>query len=100
MARQRHARLLPFSQSNLIYRSMRCRPGKQIRALPLDEQKSRFADPEIRRQLIAEEADMKPRDDVFQGGGAATTDPRKPDYNNLYVLAEYGVERSHGCRYR
>jgi N-acyl-D-aspartate/D-glutamate deacylase len=29
---------------------------------------------------------MKPRDNVFQGGGAATTDPRKPDYDNLYAM--------------
>ena len=29
---------------------------------------------------------MKPRDNVFQGGGAATTDPRKPDYANLYAM--------------
>ena len=29
---------------------------------------------------------MKPRDSVLQGGGAATTDPRKPDYANLYVM--------------
>ena len=29
---------------------------------------------------------MKPRDNVFQGGGAATTDPRKPDYSNLFAL--------------
>jgi len=29
---------------------------------------------------------MKPRDNVFQGGGAATTDPRKPDYDNLFAL--------------
>jgi N-acyl-D-aspartate/D-glutamate deacylase len=29
---------------------------------------------------------MKPRDNVFQGGGAATTDPRKPDYANLFVM--------------
>ena len=29
---------------------------------------------------------MKPRDGVFQGGGAATTDPRKPDYANLFAL--------------
>jgi N-acyl-D-aspartate/D-glutamate deacylase len=59
---------------------------KQVRALPLPEQKRRLADPAIRRQLIAEEAGMKPRGDVFQGGGAATTDPRKPDYDNLYVM--------------
>ena len=29
---------------------------------------------------------MKPRDNVFQGGGAATTDPRRPDYTNLYAM--------------
>src|SRR2546428_10608405 len=29
---------------------------------------------------------MKPRGNVFQGGGAATTDPRKPDYDNLYAM--------------
>ena len=59
---------------------------RQVRALPLDEQKRRLADPATRRQLVAEEAGMKPRGDVFQGGGAATTDPRKPDYDNLYVM--------------
>jgi len=31
---------------------------------------------------------MKPRDNVFQGGGAATTDPRKPDYANLFVMRD------------
>src|SRR5881296_1637609 len=59
---------------------------RQIRRLPLAEQKQRLADPATRRQLVAEEAGMKPRDNVFQGGGAATTDPRKPDYGNLYVM--------------
>ena len=29
---------------------------------------------------------MKPRDNVVQGGGAATTDPRKPDYANLFAM--------------
>src|SRR6058998_3460426 len=29
---------------------------------------------------------MKPRGNVLQGGGAATTDPRKPDYANLYAM--------------
>lgn len=29
---------------------------------------------------------MKPRDNTFQGGGAATTDPRKPDYGNLFAM--------------
>jgi N-acyl-D-amino-acid deacylase len=40
----------------------------------------------VRRRLVAEEAQMKPRDSVLQGGGAATTDPRKPDYANLYPM--------------
>ena len=62
-------------------------PGwKAIRALPLAEQKRRLADPEMRRRLIAEEATMKPRDRTLQGGGAATTDPRKPDYDNLFPM--------------
>jgi len=59
---------------------------RALRHLPLDEQKHRLADPATRRQLVAEEADMKPRGNVFQGGGAATTDPRKPDYDNLYAM--------------
>jgi len=57
-----------------------------IRALPLDEQKRRLRDPAVRRALVEAEARMKPRDNVVQGGGAATTDPRKPDYDNLYAL--------------
>ena len=61
---------------------------KTIRALPLAEQKQRLADPEVRRRLIAEEATMKPRDSVLQGGGAATTDPRKPDYDNLFPMLD------------
>ncbi len=62
-------------------------PGwKEIRTLPLDEQKRRLANPEVRRRLIAEEATMKPRDQVLQGGGAATTDPRKPNYDNLFPM--------------
>jgi N-acyl-D-amino-acid deacylase len=36
--------------------------------------------------LVAAEATMKPKDTKFQGGGAATTDARKPDYNNLFAL--------------
>jgi N-acyl-D-aspartate/D-glutamate deacylase len=62
-------------------------PGWQrLRRLPLEEQRRRLADPTTRRQLIAEEESMKPRDNVLQGGGAATTDPRKPDYANLYAM--------------
>ncbi len=59
---------------------------REVRALPLDEQKRRLADPAVRRELIAAEAKMKPRDNVVQGGGAATTDPRKPDYANLFAM--------------
>ncbi len=59
---------------------------RPIRALPLAEQKKRLADPTVRRELVAAEAKMKPRDGTFQGGGAATTDPRKPDYTNLFAL--------------
>lgn len=59
---------------------------RKIRDLPMAEQKRRLADPEVRRELVAAEERMKPRDNVFQGGGAATTDPRKPDYANLYAL--------------
>lgn len=59
---------------------------RPIRALPIDEQKRRLRDPEVRRTLVAAEAAMKPRDKTFQGGGAATTDPRKPDYANLFAM--------------
>ena len=59
---------------------------RTIRGLPMEEQKRRLADPEVRRELIAAESRMKPRDNVFQGGGAATTDPRKPDYANLFAM--------------
>jgi len=61
---------------------------RELRRLPLPEQKRRLADPATRRQLMAEEATMKPRDNVFQGGGAATTDPRRPDYHNLYAMKD------------
>ena len=29
---------------------------------------------------------MKPRERILQGGGAATTDPRKPNYDNLFPM--------------
>jgi len=61
---------------------------KEIRALPLAEQKRRLADPEVRRRLIADEARMKPKSSELQGGGAATTDPRKPDYANLFPMLD------------
>jgi N-acyl-D-aspartate/D-glutamate deacylase len=63
---------------------------KELRALPLAEQKRRLADPELRRRLIAEEARMKPKGAEMQGGGAATTDPRKPDYDNLFPMLDVG----------
>ena len=59
---------------------------RKVRDLPMAEQKRRLADPEVRRGLVAAEERMKPRDNVFQGGGAATTDPRKPDYSNLFAM--------------
>ena len=59
---------------------------RPLRALPLDEQKKQLRDPAVRRALVEAEQRMKPRDNVFQGGGAATTDPRKPDYANLFAL--------------
>ena len=66
-------------------------PGwQELRALPLEAQKERLADPETRHQLVAAEADMKPRGTEFQGGGAATTNPLKPDYGNLFAMQ--GVE--------
>jgi N-acyl-D-amino-acid deacylase len=59
---------------------------KEVRALPLPEQKQRLRDPEVRARLVAEEATMKPRERTLQGGGAATTDPRKPNYDNLFPM--------------
>jgi len=64
-------------------------PGwRELRALPMVEQKRRLADPAVRRELVAAESKMKPRDNVVQGGGAATTDPRKPDYANLFAMKD------------
>jgi N-acyl-D-aspartate/D-glutamate deacylase len=64
-------------------------PGwRELRALPMAEQKRRLADPAVRRELVAAEAKMKPRDNIVQGGGAATTDPRKPDYANLFAMKD------------
>ncbi len=58
-----------------------------LRGQSLEQQKHALADPDTRVQLIAEEGRMKPLGaDEFQGGGAATTDPRKPDYENLFAL--------------
>ena len=59
---------------------------QEIRALPLPEQKRRLADPEVRARLVTAEAQMKPKGSELQGGGAATTDPRKPDYANLFPM--------------
>jgi len=59
---------------------------KAVRGRPLDEQKRLLADPARRRELVAAEQRMKPKDNKLQGGGAATLDPRKPDYENLFAL--------------
>ena len=59
---------------------------RDIRALPVEEQQARFRDPETRAGLVAAEAGMQPRNTEFQGGGAATTNPMKPDYANLFPL--------------
>jgi N-acyl-D-amino-acid deacylase len=59
---------------------------REVRALPLSEQKQRLRDPEVRARLVAEEATMKPRERTLQGGGTATTDPRKPNYDNLFPM--------------
>lgn len=63
-------------------------PGwRELRALPLERQKRALRDPDARARLIAAEGAMAPRDPgEFQGGGAATTNPRKPDYDNLFAL--------------
>ena len=45
---------------------------QDVRGLPLEVQQQRFGDPEVRRQLVAAEAGMKPRDNVLQGDGGAT----------------------------
>lgn len=59
---------------------------KPLRALPLEEQKRRLRDPQVRRLLVEAEGRMKPKADEFQGGAASTREPRKPDYNNLFAL--------------
>lgn len=63
-------------------------PGwRELRALPLERQKRALRAPDARARLIAAEGAMAPRDPgEFQGGGAATTNPRKPDYGNLFAL--------------
>ncbi len=61
---------------------------REVRSLPLEGQKEKLRDPAIRAALIAEEATMKPKGTEFQGGGAATTDPRKPDYANLFPMQD------------
>ena len=57
-----------------------------IRNLPVAEQQARFREPDVRSRLVAAEAKMPPKSTEFQGGGAATTDPRKPDYANLFPM--------------
>lgn len=59
---------------------------RDVRGLPVVEQQARFRDPDTRASLVAAEAGMQPRGNEFQGGGAATTNPRKPDYANLFPM--------------
>jgi len=59
---------------------------REVRAHPIDEQLRMLREPERRRALVAAEARMRPKDNKLQGGGAATQDPRKPDYDQLFVL--------------
>jgi N-acyl-D-amino-acid deacylase len=59
---------------------------QEIRTLPLAQQKARLRDPAVRARLIAAEARMQPKSSELQGGGAATTDPKKPDYANLFPM--------------
>ncbi|MGE0425787.1 MAG: amidohydrolase family protein [Reyranellaceae bacterium] len=59
---------------------------KVVRSRPLPEQLQMLRDPARRRALIEAEQRMKPKDNVLQGGGAATLDPRKPDYEQLFAL--------------
>lgn len=59
---------------------------QDVRSRPLPEQLRMLRDPDRRRALVAAEQRMKPKDNVLQGGGAATTDPRKPDYDQLFAL--------------
>ncbi len=59
---------------------------KAVRCLPLEEQLRILRDPARRKELVAAEQKMKPKDNKLQGGGAATLDARKPDYSNLFVL--------------
>ncbi len=76
-----------------VVSAVRCVAGMACLArMPLAEQKRRMADPAVRARLVADEARMKPRDNVFQGGGAATTDPRKPDYGNLFAMKDVAWE--------
>lgn len=60
----------------------------EVRSRSLEEQKQMMRDPEVRARLVADEAGMKPRDSEFQGGGMATTDPKKPDYTNLFAMKD------------
>lgn len=58
----------------------------KVRALSIEEQKGQFADPDIRRKLVAEEKQMEPRGFVMQGGSAATLEAKQPNYANLFAM--------------
>ena len=51
---------------------------KRVRALPLEEQRKVFSDPEQRRRLVE-----ATRSGAYRTGGG---EPRKPTYDNMYVV--------------
>jgi len=56
-----------------------------VRALPIEEQRKAFSDPEQRKRLVAATKSGKYR----TGGG----EPRKPQYENMYVMVQRGVRK-------
>ncbi len=50
----------------------------EVRALPIEEQRKAFTDPERRRRLVE-----ATKTGVYRTGGG---EPRKPDYKNMYVV--------------
>ncbi|MEA3153249.1 MAG: N-acyl-D-amino-acid deacylase [Betaproteobacteria bacterium] len=51
---------------------------KEVRALPIEEQRKAFTDPERRKRLVD-----ATKDGVYRTGGG---EPRKPNYENMYVV--------------
>jgi N-acyl-D-amino-acid deacylase len=51
---------------------------KEVRALPIEEQRKAFTDPERRKRLVD-----ATKDGVYRTGGG---EPRRPNYENMYVV--------------